>query len=144
VAVGDGVYVDVGDGVYVGVGVKVKVSVGDAVAVNVALFIGVTVGVAEGDRQNMEPVATTVLLVSSTSNVRVPKSPLVLILKVCPAVSWNVFCAIGVPFKLMRQVKGVVISPPVLVMVISPSEFGAQVPLTWKAGAIAALMLNPF
>ena len=43
---------------------------------------GVSVGVAVGDKQNMEPVATTVLDVSSTSNVRVPKSPLVLILKV--------------------------------------------------------------
>jgi len=43
---------------------------------------GVRVGVAVGERQNMEPVATTVLVVSRTSNVRVPKSPLVLILKV--------------------------------------------------------------
>ena len=42
---------------------------------------GVSVGVAVGDRQNIEPVAITVLVVSRTSNVRVPKSPLVLILK---------------------------------------------------------------
>ena len=80
-AVGDGVYVKVGDGVYVGV--VVEVSVGDDIGV--ALLMDVTVGVAVGDWQNMEPVATTVLVVSSTSKVRVPKSPLVLILKVCPA-----------------------------------------------------------
>ena len=95
---------------------------------------GTRVGVAVGDRQNMEPVATTVLDVSRTSNVRVPKRPLVLILKVWPALSWKVFCAIGVPFRLTRQVKGVVISPPVLVMVMSPTESGAQAALTWKEG----------
>ena len=105
-----------------------------AVGVGVAESMGVIVGVAVGDKQNMEPVATTVLDVSSTSNVRVPKRPLVLILKVWPAVSWKVFCAIGVPFRLTRQVKGVVISPPVLVMVMSPIEFGAQAALTWKDG----------
>ncbi len=95
---------------------------------------GTRVGVGVGDRQNMEPVATTVLVVSSTSKVRVPNSPLVLILKDCPELSWKVFWAIGVPFRLTRQVKGVVISPPVLVMVMSPTEFGAQAALTWKEG----------
>jgi hypothetical protein len=104
---------------------------------------GVRVGVAVGDRQNMEPVATTVLVASRTSKVRVPKSPLVLILKDWPALSRNVFCAIAVPFRLIRQVRGVVMSPPVLVIVMTPSEFGAQVALTWKVGA-AALIPAPF
>ncbi len=82
----------------------------------------------------MEPVATTLLEGSSTSKVRVPNSPLVFILKDWPEVSWKVFCAIGFPFRLTRQVKGVVISPPLLVMVISPFESGAQAALTWKEG----------
>ena len=46
------------------------------------------------------------------------------------------FCAIGVPFRLIRHVRGVVMSPPVLVMIMRPSEFGAQVALTWKEGGV--------
>ena len=88
VAVGEGVNVGVGDGVNVGVDVKVSVGkgvdvlVGKGNGVDVSVVIGVKVAVAVGERQNMEPVAITVLVVSRTSNVRVPKSPLVLILKV--------------------------------------------------------------
>jgi len=55
-----------------------------------------------------------------------------------------VFCAIGVPFKLIRQVKGVVMSPPVLVIVMTPTEFGAQAALTWNVGTRAnALIFRP-
>ena len=43
---------------------------------------GTWVGVAVGLRQNAEPVATTVLVVSRTSRVRVPYRPVVLRLKV--------------------------------------------------------------
>ena len=42
----------------------------------------------------------------------------------------------GMPFRLRRQVKGVSISPPVFVMVKSPSELGAQAALTWKEGGV--------
>ena len=52
------------------------------------------VGVADGDRQNMEPLVTTLFDGPSTTNVRVPKIPLVLILKDFPALIWKVFCAI--------------------------------------------------
>jgi hypothetical protein len=81
VKVGDGVNVGVDVKVLVGKGVDVKVLVGKGNGVDVSVVMGVIVGVAVGERQNMEPVATTVLVVSNTSNVRVPKSPLVLILK---------------------------------------------------------------
>ena len=104
---------------------------------------GTRVGVAVGDRQNVEPVAMTVLDASRTSRVNVPNRPLVLILKVWPGLIWKVFCAMGVPFRLIRQVKGVVISAPVLVMVINPVEFGAQAALTWKVGSVA-LLFTPF
>ena len=77
VAVGVGVEVSASVGVGVGVNVEVSVTVG----VGVALSTGVTVGVAVGDRQNAEPVATTVLVVSRTSMLSVPYRPVVLILK---------------------------------------------------------------
>ena len=95
---------------------------------------GATVGVAVGDRQNAEPVAITVLVVSRTSMVSVPYRPLVLILKDWPGEIKKEFCATGVPFRLRRQVKGVDIFPPVLVMIRTPCASGEQAALTWKAG----------
>ncbi len=91
-----------------------------------------------GGGQNIEPDATTVLVRSSTSNVSVPNRPAVLMLNVWPAVNWNVFCAICVPFRLMRHVNGSVMSPPISVIVIVPIALASQLASTVKDGTVAS------
>jgi hypothetical protein len=58
---------------------------------------GVTVGVAVGDWQKVEDVAVPMLPPPDASSSKVPNSPEVCTWMDCPAVSWKLFVAMGVP-----------------------------------------------
>jgi hypothetical protein len=57
---------------------------------------------------------------------------------VCPAVSWNGFEAIGVPFRSSVHVPGAVMLVPVFVMLNVPCASGVHVALIEKTGTAAA------
>jgi len=61
-------------------------------------FGGTGVGVAVGDRQNVDAVAGAAPP-PDVSSSRVPNRPLVLIFVLAPAFSWKLFVAIGVPLR---------------------------------------------
>ena len=60
----------------------------------------------------------------------------------CPASSWKLLLAIGVPFSSSVQVPGPVMSPPISVMVKVPFASGVQEALMEMAGGIRRLSLN--
>ncbi len=97
--------------------------------------VGVRVGVAVGDWQNVLPLVTAAPLLSVISSSKVPKSPLVLMLVDCPAVSWKVLVETGVPLSNNVQLNATVILPPLFVIVKVPCASGVQDAETTMLGA---------
>jgi len=148
VSVGVGVAVSVEVAVEVGVAVAVKVDVGIGVVVSVGVSLGagvdvnvgaavalpVLVGVAVGDWQKVE-IDAGAAPPPEVSSSRVPYSPLVWMLRDCPAFNWKVLEATGEPLSSKVQVPWLIMSPPMLVMTSVPCASGVQLADSERTGA---------
>ena len=91
----------------------------------VGASVGVRVGVAVGDSQNVETVAGAAPP-PEVSNSNVPNRPDVWIWVDAPELNWKVLVATGVPFNIKVHVPALVISEPMFVSVKVPWASGVQ------------------